>query len=111
MEAPIFTISDNAAKRIEFLLKNEKPGSMLRISVDGGGCSGFKYNYEFVESEESGDVIFEKDKAKIIIDDLSLNSFLKGSMLDFTQDLSGSTFEIKNPNSSANCGCGNSFAI
>jgi len=111
MEETNFRISDNAAKRIKYLISQEENVSMMRISVDGGGCSGFKYNFDLVDKIEEDDHVFDKDMAKVVIDDLSLSNFLKGAELDFIEDLSGSSFEIKNPNSSARCGCGNSFAI
>jgi iron-sulfur cluster assembly accessory protein len=111
MEAPIFLISDNAAKRIEFLLTQESLGAVLKISVDGGGCSGFKYKFEFTTEIDKNDVIFTNSMAKVVIDELSLNSFMKGSILDYIQDLSGAEFVIKNPNASVSCGCGNSFSI
>jgi iron-sulfur cluster insertion protein len=111
MEELIFTISDNAAKRIEFLLSKEGGATMMRISVDGGGCSGFQYNFEFVSEKHQDDHVFTKNSARIVIDDLSLNSFMKGSEIDYIEDLTGAAFSIKNPNSSVRCGCGNSFSI
>jgi iron-sulfur cluster insertion protein len=106
-----FAISDNAAKRIEFLLSKEESATMMRITVDGGGCSGFQYNFDLVSDQHEDDHIFVKNSAKVIIDDLSLNSFMKGSEIDYIEDLTGAAFLIKNPNSSARCGCGNSFSI
>lgn len=104
------TLSDSAAARIAFLASQEtKPGAMLRLGVDGGGCSGFQYTYDFIWQSEATDLVVEHNGATLVIDDVSLD-FLKGAMLDYEEDLSGAAFVVKNPNSTANCGCGNSFA-
>jgi iron-sulfur cluster assembly accessory protein len=106
-----FTVSDAAAARIVKILAGEPEGSKLRISVLGGGCSGFQYQYDF-EAKPAGltDIIIEKNGATVVIDDLSIG-FVAGSVLDFVEDLSSAGFEIKNPNATAKCGCGNSFAV
>lgn len=104
-------ISDSAAKRVAFLAtKESKPGAMLRISVDSGGCSGFQYKYEFVWEHEAGDLVLEKHGAKVLIDSTS-QEFMQGTLIDFEETLGGAAFAIKNPNATANCGCGNSFAV
>lgn len=108
----IFDLSDSACKRIAFLIaKRNNPLIKLRISVEGGGCSGFQYNYNFVEDKLSQDDIYiEKKDARVIIDKISLE-LLKGSHLDYHEDLNGSFFQIKNPIAANGCGCGNSFSI
>ena len=109
--AALFLISDNAAKRIAFLAAQERiPNAKLRIAVDGGGCSGFQYRYEFVENASEGDYTFTNQEATVVIDDLSIQ-YLSGSMVDYVETMAAAHFEIKNPNASANCGCGNSFAV
>ncbi len=106
-----FLISDSAAARIAHLVDNEPEGSRLRIRVDGGGCSGFQYHFDFdAEANVGDDHVFEHQQAAVIIDEMSLE-FLKGSMIDYVEELGASYFKISNPNSSASCGCGNSFAV
>lgn len=111
MEALNFIISENAARRIQDLLLKEQDASMMRITVNGGGCSGFKYDFTFVNNIEKGDHIFSTNDAKVVIDNLSLENFMNGAKLDYIENLTGASFTITNPNSSARCGCGNSFAI
>src|SRR5690606_13784567 len=102
---------DNAARRIAFLASKEaKPGAMLRISVEGGGCSGFQYKYEFVWNKEEGDLVLEQHGATVLIDSIS-QGFMQGTLVDFEETLGGAAFAIKNPNASAQCGCGNSFSV
>lgn len=111
-EQETFTLSDSACARISFLIKKRNnPQVKLRISVEGGGCSGFQYNYNLVEDNPSDDDIFIiKNDAKVLIDKTSLE-FLKGAYLDYHEDLNGSFFQIKNPIAASGCGCGNSFSI
>jgi iron-sulfur cluster insertion protein len=106
-----FNISDSAAARITHLLLDEPAGSYLRIRVDGGGCSGFQYHFDFdATTPVKDDHMFTRHGASVVVDDLSL-SFLKGGVIDYVEALGASYFEIKNPNSTASCGCGNSFAV
>ncbi|WP_320142170.1 iron-sulfur cluster insertion protein ErpA [uncultured Cohaesibacter sp.] len=109
MSNPI-TVTDSAIKRIATILSKEKEGSMLRISVSGGGCSGFQYNYDIVTSSEEDDLVINKDGATILFDQLSLQ-YMEGAEVDFVSDLMGQSFQIKNPIASASCGCGTSFSI
>ncbi len=104
------TISDKAAARIHVLMNMEKEGSFLRLSITGGGCSGFQYNFTIDDTTTADDLAFEHNTAKVVIDDISL-SLLAGGILDYTEDMVASKFVITNPNASAGCGCGNSFAI
>ena len=105
-----FTITPSAAQRILTLLSSEQDGSFFRVSITGGGCSGFQYNFIFDDALTPDDRIFEAHNAKVIIDDISLG-LLAGGILDFTQDLTASKFVVTNPNASAGCGCGNSFTL
>lgn len=101
-------ISDSAAKRIAFLSANEA-GKAFRVSVDGGGCSGFMYKFDF--SDVAGDdIIFEKNGAKVVTDPTSLE-LLNGSTVDYVEQLDGAYFAMKNPNATSSCGCGSSFAV
>lgn len=106
-----FDLSASAAQRIAHLLSDEPAGSRLRVSVLGGGCSGFQYRFEFdAAPPATDDVLVERDGAKVVVDETSLG-LLKGSILDYVADLSGAAFEIKNPNAKSSCGCGNSFSV
>ena len=110
-DTPAVTLSDRAAKRVSRILSKEAPGTVLRISVAGGGCSGFQYEYNLVQEEPNrDDLVLEKGDAAVLIDSLSLE-FMGGSEIDFVDDLIGQSFQIKNPNAVASCGCGTSFAV
>lgn len=103
-------ISDSAAKRIAWLLAQESaPDSKLRIAVDGGGCNGFQYKFDFVTATENDDIVLEKDGAKLVLDQISLD-MLSGSIVDYIETLGAAHFEIKNPQAKSSCGCGNSFS-
>ena len=106
------TITENAAKRIEFLCCSEKKkNARLRISVSSGGCSGFQYNYDMISSNpEIDDILVIAGNAEIIIDSASME-FLKGSKIDYVKTLVSENFEISNPNAASGCGCGNSFSL
>ena len=103
-------ISDAAAKRITQILAAEPQRIALRVSVEGGGCSGFSYKMDLVSDRNDDDIAVEKDGATVLIDDLSL-VYMGGSVIDFVDDLMGQSFQIKNPNAVASCGCGTSFSI
>ena len=106
-----FTVTDSAAARINAIISSEAEGTFLRISVLGGGCSGFQYKFDFDNTPvNTTDIEIEKNGALVIIDDLSLE-LIKGSQLDYFERLDSAGFEIKNPNATAKCGCGNSFAL
>lgn len=106
-----FTVSENATTRIAHLLKSEPAGTHLRVAVEGGGCSGFQYRYDFEQTAPAGeDVVFGTDAAPVVVDETSLQ-FLEQAMLDYVESLDGSMFEIKNPNAKGGCGCGNSFSV
>lgn len=104
---PVFSVSESAAKRIAHLLVGEPEGARLRVSVLGGGCSGFQYHFDFDATEATPE---DKLFGQVIVDETSLE-LLKGSMLDYVEDLGAAAFEIKNPNAKSSCGCGNSFSV
>jgi len=104
-------VTANAAERIATILKNEAQGTMLRISVTGGGCSGFQYNYDLVKDLADDDLVAEKDGIKVLVDSVSLLMYMAGAEIDFVDDLIGQSFQINNPNAVAGCGCGTSFSI
>lgn len=104
-------ISESAAARIAHLLASEPPGAMLRVSVLGGGCSGFQYHFDFdANPPAEGDIVVERSGARVVVDDVSLG-LLGGSVVDYVESLGSAAFEIKNPQAKASCGCGNSFSI
>jgi iron-sulfur cluster assembly accessory protein len=104
------SISERAARRIGEILKSEGNGAMLRISVEGGGCSGFQYKFDVERAKAEDDLVIERDSAVVLVDPASV-PFLSGSEVDFVDDLIGSSFRVHNPNATAACGCGTSFSI
>lgn len=104
------TLSANAAKRINAILSKQEGADYLRVSVEGGGCSGFSYKFDFDDAPNPDDLVIERDGAKVLIDEMSLE-FLTGSEIDYTTEIIGSAFKIHNPNATAACGCGTSFSV
>src|SRR6266849_5508265 len=105
------TVRESAARRIAFLKTQEDAAdAFLRVSVSGGGCSGFQYGFSFDDTRQDGDVVFERDGVQVIVDDTSLD-LLNGAEIDFVEDMMGAAFQIKNPNAASSCGCGNSFSV
>jgi iron-sulfur cluster assembly accessory protein len=104
------TISERAARRIGEILRNEGDGAMLRISVEGGGCSGFQYKFDVDRARADDDMVIERENAVVLVDSASV-PFLAGSEVDFVDDLIGTSFRVVNPNATASCGCGTSFSI
>ena len=110
LETPV-TLSRRAAAQILKVLENEAPGTVLRIGVIGGGCSGFQYTFNLDEGPPAeDDLVLERDGATVWIDAMSLE-FLAGSEIDYVDELIGASFQIKNPNAQSACGCGTSFAV
>jgi len=104
------TVSERAARRIGDILKGEPSGTMLRVSVEGGGCSGFQYKFDMDRTKAADDLVISRDGAVILIDPVSVN-YMAGSEIDFVDDLIGASFKVKNPQAKASCGCGTSFAL
>jgi iron-sulfur cluster insertion protein len=104
------TLSSAAASRLKALSADEGRPVMLRVAVDGGGCSGFQYNFDLVHAPEADDLKIERDGATALVDPVSL-PLLKGSEIDFVDELIGAQFKVKNPNAKSSCGCGVSFSI
>lgn len=109
-DAPPVTVTDRAADRIKLIVSDEPAGTMLRVSVEGGGCSGFSYKFDLTTETTDDDLVIEKRGATVLIDQMSLG-FLDGSEIDFVEALIGASFQINNPNATASCGCGTSFSI
>jgi iron-sulfur cluster assembly accessory protein len=104
------TVSERAARRIGQILKGEGDGAMLRISVEGGGCSGFQYKFDVEHNRAEDDLVIANDGAVVLVDPASV-PFLAGSELDFVDDLIGASFRVVNPNATASSGCGTSCSI
>ena len=103
-------VTERAARKIGEILGREAPGTMLRVSVEGGGCSGFQYKFDTERNKADDDIVIERSGATVLIDPLSLN-YMAGSEIDFVDDLIGSSFKVNNPQATASCGCGTSFAL
>ncbi len=103
-------LTDRAAQRVAKILSAEAAGTMLRVSVEGGGCSGFQYKYDLTGAREDDDFVIETTHATVLIDPVSLQ-YLDGSEIDFVDDLMGQSFQIRNPQATASCGCGTSFSL
>jgi iron-sulfur cluster assembly accessory protein len=104
------TVSERAARKIGEILSREPSGTMLRVSVQGGGCSGFQYKFDTERAKADDDVVIERAGATVLIDPVSLD-YMAGSEIDFVDDLIGSSFKVHNPKATASCGCGTSFAL
>jgi iron-sulfur cluster assembly accessory protein len=102
-------VTERAARRIGEILKAE-PGAMLRVSVQGGGCSGFQYKFDVERAKTDDDVSIARDGVTVLIDSVSMQ-FLAGSEIDFVDDLIGASFKVNNPKAKASCGCGTSFSL
>jgi iron-sulfur cluster insertion protein len=108
---PVVQVTESAARRIAWLMQQETtPNLKLRIAVSGGGCSGFQYGFSFDDAVNADDQVFTRDGATVVIDETSLE-LLGGAEIDFVEDLVGAAFQIRNPNASSSCGCGNSFSV
>jgi iron-sulfur cluster assembly accessory protein len=104
------TVTERAVRRIGEILKAEPDGTMLRVSVEGGGCSGFQYKFDMDHAKAADDILIARADARVLIDQTSLG-YLNGSEIDFVDDLIGASFRINNPNAKASCGCGTSFTL
>jgi len=108
-ELPVL-VTDSAVRRIGEILASETAESALRVSVEGGGCSGFQYRFDVTRERGSDDLVIEQAGATILIDKISLD-YLAGSRIDYVDDLIGAAFKIDNPQATASCGCGTSFSL
>ncbi len=103
-------LTERAARRISEIMAREPEGSMLRISVNGGGCSGFAYAFDVDRTRQDDDTVVERDGVAVLVDQISLQ-YMDGSVIDFVDDLIGQSFKIQNPHAVASCGCGTSFSL
>ncbi|MGO4571445.1 iron-sulfur cluster insertion protein ErpA [Microvirga sp. 2TAF3] len=104
------TLTPRAARRINEIMATEPTGSMLRISVNGGGCSGFQYAFDVDAARQDDDLVIERDGAAVLLDQVSVQ-YMDGSVIDFVDDLIGQSFKIENPHATSSCGCGTSFSL
>jgi iron-sulfur cluster assembly accessory protein len=104
------SVSDRAANRIREIVAQAAGQNALRVSVQGGGCSGFRYDFEIVGQTNEDDLIIEKSGARVAIDPVSI-PYMAGSQIDYVDGLIGASFKISNPNATASCGCGTSFSL
>ena len=103
-------LTERAARRINEIMTSEPAGSMLRISVNGGGCSGFQYAFDVDRARQADDLLVQRDGASVLIDEVSVQ-YMDGAVIDFVDDLMGQSFKIENPLATASCGCGTSFSL
>ncbi|GBE42777.1 iron-sulfur cluster insertion protein ErpA [bacterium BMS3Bbin10] len=110
MEHKAITVSDRAATQIAAIIANDAGDTMLRVSVEGGGCSGFQYKFDLVQAREAEDLAIEKSGITVLIDPVS-QMYMEGSEIDFADELIGAAFKVNNPKATASCGCGTSFSL
>jgi iron-sulfur cluster insertion protein len=104
------TLTKNAAKRVAWIAERQSKPAILRLAVDGGGCAGFTYKFELAEQQDADDTVVETDGVKLVVDAMSLD-LVRGSAVDFVEDLGGAAFRVTNPNAQSGCGCGSSFSV
>lgn len=108
--APEITLTPSAAARVAAIAVKQGKPAILRLSVDGGGCSGFQYKFGFADAAEADDVIAEKDGVRLVVDSVSID-LVRGCAVDYVESLSGAAFRVDNPNAASGCGCGSSFSV
>jgi iron-sulfur cluster insertion protein len=109
MSEASISLTPSAAKRVAWIAERQSRPPILRLAVDGGGCAGFTYKFELAE-QETDDAVAETDGVKLVVDPVSLD-LVKGSAVDFVEDLGGAAFKVTNPNAQSGCGCGSSFSV
>ena len=110
MSEPDIILTENAAKRVAWIAARQSRPAMLRLAVDGGGCAGFTYRFALADGIDEGDSVTETDGVKLVVDPMSLD-LVRGSAVDFVEDLGGAAFKVTNPNAASGCGCGSSFSV
>ena len=110
MSQPLISLTQSAAKRVAWIAERQNKPAILRLAVDGGGCAGFTYKFELAAQADSDDEVVETEGVKLIVDPISLD-LVKGSAVDFVEDLGGAAFRVTNPNAQSGCGCGSSFSV
>ena len=110
MSEPDIILTPSAAKRVAWIAERQSRPAILRLSVDGGGCAGFTYQFELADNQADEDAIAETEGVKLVVDPISLD-LVRGSAVDFVEDLGGASFKVTNPNAASGCGCGSSFSV
>lgn len=108
--APEIALTPSAAARVATIAAKQGKPAILRLSVDGGGCSGFQYKFGFADAVDSDDAVAEQDGVRLVVDSISLD-LVRGSAVDYVEELGGAAFKVTNPNAASGCGCGSSFAV
>ena len=108
--AEALTLTPSAAKRVIWIANKQSRPAILRLSVEGGGCSGFQYKFDLADAPENDDLVSETDGVRLVVDPVSLD-LVSGSVVDFVESLGGAAFRVENPQAAAGCGCGSSFGI
>ncbi|MDB5705618.1 MAG: heme biosynthesis protein HemY [Sphingomonas bacterium] len=108
--APEIALTDSAAARVAAIADKQGKPAILRLSVDGGGCSGFQYKFGFADAVEPDDAVAENRGVRLVVDSVSLD-LVRGSAVDYVEDLGGAAFKVTNPNAASGCGCGSSFSV
>lgn len=103
-------LTESAAKRVAWIAQRQSKPAVLRLAVDGGGCAGFTYKFELADAPDVDDTVAETDGVKLVVDPMSLD-LVRGSAVDFVEDLGGAAFKVTNPNAQSGCGCGSSFSV
>ncbi|HET7709766.1 MAG TPA: iron-sulfur cluster insertion protein ErpA [Sphingomicrobium sp.] len=110
MSESAISLTASAARRVAAIAERQSKPAILRLSVDGGGCAGFSYRFELADAPDMDDTIAETDGVRLVVDAVSLD-LLRGSAVDFVEDLGGASFRVTNPNAASGCGCGSSFSV
>jgi iron-sulfur cluster assembly accessory protein len=110
MDQPTLTLSPSAAARVAAIAAKQGKPAILRLSVEGGGCSGFQYQFDLAEAPDGDDLVSETDGVRLVVDPVSLD-LVAGCVVDFVESLGGAAFRVENPNATAGCGCGSSFSV
>jgi iron-sulfur cluster assembly accessory protein len=108
--APDVTLTPAAAARVATIAAKQGKPAILRLSVEGGGCSGFQYRFGFADAPDAGDTVAETDGVQLVVDDMSLD-LVRGCAVDYVESLGGASFKVENPNAASGCGCGTSFSV
>ena len=110
MSEPDILLTESAAKRVAWIAERQRKPAVLRLAVDGGGCAGFSYKFELADAVAQDDTVAETAGVKLVVDPVSLD-LVRGSAVDFVEDLNGAAFKVTNPNAQSGCGCGSSFSV
>lgn len=108
--APDIVLTPAAAARVAAIAARQNKPAILRLSVEGGGCSGFQYRFGFADAPEPADLVAETDGVRLVVDDISLD-LVRGASVDYVEALGGASFKVENPNAASGCGCGTSFSV